>query len=197
MFPSSSPRFLELAVFRFEDVCVAVQEDMGNYLKTAALEVKAGVEATFRWLRRRQVKICLLTDYNREDFLLLAGRLGWGIGPQELIQLVVPEQSQEENPVRQAYAFAKLRFPQQTVVVVDSPRLLQCARKAGSTLVFGVTNGESAYQDLAEEAVRSLLDSPIQLPNYLLSMRADDGLEDSGRFTAERVTPRLWVPGMG
>lgn len=169
---------------------------MGDYLRTAALEIKAGVEATFRWLRRRQVSICLLTDYNQEDFLLLAGRMGWGIGPDELIQFVVLEQAEEENPIRRAYDFAGLHFPRQAVVVVDSPRLLRCAYQAGSSLVFGVTNGESTYRDLANEAVRSLLDSPIQLPNFLMSMIPDDGWEERVRCTSGGVAPRLWYPGI-
>lgn len=168
-FPLTSPRYLELAVFRFEDVCVMVQDDMKGYLRTAALEKKVGVEATFRWLRRRNVNICLLTDFNRDDFLLLISRLGWSVGEQELIQLVVLRESEKENPVRMAYESAGLRSPRQAIVVVDSPRLLHCARTTGSSLVFGVTNGKRNYRELADQPFRTLLDGIIQLPNYLLS----------------------------
>lgn len=186
-------RFLELAVFRFEDVCVRVQDGMGAYLRTAALEKKPGVEATFRWLRRRGVRVCLLTDYGREELSVLLGRLGWGIGEEELIQLAVVEQQQKPNAVRVALKASGLVSASQAIVVVDTPQLLKCAIVAGAHLVFGVTNGSSSYQDLALEPFRALLDSALQLPNYLLQQLPAGEIPSAvGQLPGP---PRLWYAG--
>lgn len=191
-FSASTPRFIELAVFRFEEVCVRIQEGMEGYLRTAALERRAGIDATFRWLRRRGVRICLLTDFQREDFLLLLERLGWRVGEEELIQVVVLNQSAQENPVKLACESAGIGSAAHAITVVDTPKLLHAARSAGGKLVFGVTNGQSAYNELAKEPFFALLDGAIQLPNYLLS-NLSGSMEES--VTTVRP-PRIWYPFM-
>lgn len=197
MFPVSHHRFLELAVFRFEDVCVDIQEDMAGFLRTAALEKKAGIEATFRWLRRRQISICLLTDFNREDFFLLLDRLGWQIAEDELVQLAIVEQQRKPNPIRLACEAVGLTTSLQALAVVDSPRLLHCATAAGAHLVYGVTNGRSAYRELAAEPFRALLDSAIQLPDHLLRNLPSDHLHPRLSPQDRSTPPRLWYPSLG
>lgn len=192
--PTQPPRFLELAIFRFEDVCVDIQDDMDGYLRTAALEKKAGIEATFRWLRRRRIAVCLLTDYGREDFFMLLGRLGWSLGEDQIIQMAVLDQSRKPNPVRLAIDAAGLANARQAMVVIDIPRLLHCATAAGVHLVFGVTNGRGTYRELAGEPFRCLLDSTLQLPDYLLRS-LPDGLFRPRRAGEKRSgPPRLWYP---
>jgi len=192
--PASPHRFLELAIFRFEDVCIDIQDDMDGYLRTAALKKKAGIEATFRWLQRRQISVCVLTDYGREDFFLLMGRLDWTLGEDQLIQMAVLDQSRKPNPVRLAIDAAGLANARQALVVVDTPRLLHCATTAGAHLIFGVTNGRSTYRQLAAEPFQSLLDSTLQLPDYLLSNLPE------GLFRPQRINesfsgpPRLLYP---
>lgn len=197
MFPHSQHSFLDFAVFRFEDVCVKVQEGMDGYLRTAALEKKAGIEATFRWLRRRKISICLLTDYSREAFFLLLERLDWGVGEEEFIQMAVVEESNKVNPIQLAFESAGLRAAQQAIVVVDTPRLLQCATAVGTHFVFGVTNGRSSYRDLAPEPFRTLLDSVLQLPNYLLRNLPGENLNPALRGGERSEPPRLWYPSIG
>ena len=186
--------FLELAIFRFEDVCINVQEGMEGYLKTAALERKGGVEATIRWLRRRGVKIALLTDYNRADFFLLLDRLGWGVGEDQLIQVVVLGQGQKANPVKLAYESIGVRSPKQVLLLADTVRLLHCATSAGLHLVFGVTNGRTSYNDLAREPFKALLDSTLQLPDYLLRNLPEEMPKRLMASGGRRNPPRLWFP---
>lgn len=188
---SESSRFLELAIFRFEDVCVNVQEGMDGYLKTAALEKKTGIEDTLRWLRRRQVSICLLTDYGRENLFLLLERIGWGIGEDALVQMVIVNQDRKANPVRLAFDAAGLQSTHQALVVADTSRLLHCATTTGLHLVFGVTNGRSTYQDLALEPFRALLDSAVQLPNHLLQTLPEEGITKSASIKGLNDPPRL------
>jgi phosphoglycolate phosphatase-like HAD superfamily hydrolase len=203
-FPTSFPfgmslqpnvRFLELAVFRFEDVCVRVQDGMDGYLRTAALEKVPGIEATFRWLRRRKVKIALLTDYNREEVTVLLDRLGWLVGEENLIQLIVLEQAEQDNPIRQVLDYARINSPLQAIVVADTPRLLRCATGAGSQLVFGVTNGRSSYHELVAAPYGALLDSSIQLPDYLLRTMPENEYPPLDRGSNNQEPPRLWLSG--
>lgn len=166
---SSGQRYAtELAIFRFEEVCVLVQEGMKDFLRTAALQVRPGVETTFRWLQRRGIRIGLVTDYGRSDLLMLLDRLGWGTGEGIKIDLVVVEQRKQLNPVKLAVEAAGLKSSQRAMVIVDTPRLLRCARDIGVEDVFGVTNGRCAYQELAAEPCRALLDNVMQLPAQLL-----------------------------
>ena len=197
MFPPPHRQFLELAIFRFEDVCIEVQAGMDGFLRTAALEVKPGVEAVFRWLRRRGVGICLLTDYCREDFTLLLDRLGWSLGQEGTVHLAVAGQSDKPNPVRTAIDAAGLISGAAALVVSDTVRLLECARASGCRIVFGVMNGSSSYPELAASPFGVLLDNALQLPDHLLRMLPDDsGLSGSGR-TRGGSPPRLWYPTAG
>lgn len=168
MFSSSFNRFLQLAIFRLEDVCVRVQEGMEGFVKTAALEKSPGIEATFRWLRRRGVRICVLSGYNREDTEILLDRLDWEVGEDGFLQLVILNEATKQNPIELAIESAGLLWPSAVTVVVDTPRLLQCGRDTKCRFVLGVTNGSHTYELLANEPHHSMLDSTLQLPDFLL-----------------------------
>lgn len=170
MFPTSSNRFLQLAIFRLEDVCVRVQEGMEEFVRTAALEKSPGIEATFRWLQRRGVRICVLSGYDRAETEILLDRLDWEVGEDGFLQLVILRQGTKENPIELAINNANLIKvqPLSVISIVDTPRLLQCADMAKCRLVLGVTNGSHSYESLANEPCHTLLDSTLQLPNFLL-----------------------------
>ncbi len=160
--------FLALSVFRLQDVCVRIQEDMEDYLATAALEKIPGIEATFRWLRKRRVQVALLSDFNRSDTEILLRRLGWGVGEEELVQLVLTSQGEKDNPVARILELAGQRDGSLTVTVMDTPRLLFKASACKVRLNIGMTHGQSSYPELAATPCTGLLDGPIQLPNFLL-----------------------------
>ncbi|MEM1359969.1 MAG: hypothetical protein AAGF89_17310 [Bacteroidota bacterium] len=168
MFTTSINRFLHLAIFRLEDVCVRVQEGMEGYVKTAALEKSPGIEATFRWLRRRGIRVCVLSGYDRANTEILLDRLDWEVGEDGFLQLVILRQETKENPIELAIENAGLLRPAMVTAILDTPRLLQCARAAKCRFVLGVTNGSHTYEALAGEPNHALLDSTLQLPNFLL-----------------------------
>lgn len=140
---------LQLGIFRLEDVCVRVQEGMDGFYRTAALEKTAKIEATFRWLRKRNIRIALISDACREDAGILLDRLNWRVGEDELIQLVLTSQKSKLNPVREIMDVADLPDGHLAFSVLDTPRLLQSAHFSKVHFNLGVTNGYSSYAELA------------------------------------------------
>lgn len=183
-------QFLQLAVFRLEDVCVRVQEGMESFIRTAALEKAAEIEATFRWLRRRGVAICLLSDYDRETTRILLERLNWQVGEELLVQMVITEQYKQINPIQRAMDLGGVFSPRCVVLVADTPRLIGLGSKTGLHFNLGVTSGSYSYQALAGGPHRDLLDHPVQLPNYLLVNLPDSESIPAGRPPS---VPRLWL----
>ncbi|MEL7161391.1 MAG: hypothetical protein AAFN92_11605 [Bacteroidota bacterium] len=161
-------RHLKLAIFRLEDVCVRVQDGMEGFLRTAALAKSPEIEATFRWFRKRGVSVCLLSGYDRAATEILLNRLDWEVGEDGYVQMVILREGELANPIHTAVTHAGLVDPRQSVVLVDTPRLLRCAQAERSKFVLGLTNGSNAYQQLACEPHHALLDSLLQLPNFLL-----------------------------
>jgi phosphoglycolate phosphatase-like HAD superfamily hydrolase len=184
-------QFLQLAIFRLEDVCVRVQEGMESFMRTAALEKAAEIEATFRWLRRRGVMVCLLSDYDRDTTSVLLGRLNWQVEEDMLVQIVITEQQKQANPIQRAMDLAGIPSPRCVILVADTPRLLRLGHKAGVFFNLGVTSGSRSYQALSGEPHRDLLDHPVQLPNYLLTSLPDLEMIRPGDATG---VPRLMLP---
>lgn len=194
--PTDTSPYLKLAVFHLNDLCVAVQEEMDDYLTTASLEKMPGVEATFQWLRRREVRLCLLSDYQRQDTLRLLDRLGWTVDEQGTVQEVITQQNTHANPVRIAQELAGLDSERQSVLLADTPRLLACGKAAGVHLNIGVCNGRSAYYELAAAPHHTLLDTLLQLPNFLLEhLAVAREVHNRGARTRVRgLLPRLKLP---
>ena len=178
-----TPVPFRVAIFRLRDVCVRVQEGMREHLKTASLDPRFQIEPTFRWLRRQGVDISLLSDYDAEQTELLLTRLGWSVGPEGTVQSVVLEQEKQENPVARALDVHGLRREEahQALAVVDTPRLLELAHRAGVGLRLGVTNGSHSYATLQAMPHSALLDSTLQLVNYLLQLTPADELSAPAR----------------
>ncbi len=190
-----SERHLQLAIFRLNDMCVAVQEDMYGYLPTASLEKMPGVEATFSWLRKRGVRICLLSDFDREQTLLLLRRLEWTVEEDGTIQEIITEQQKKENPIRLAQESACLQNPRFSFATVDTPRLLRLANQAHVHFNVAVCNGRHSYNELAVEPHHAMLDSLLQLPNFLLEHLPES---QTGKVispaSGRRILPRLRLP---
>ena len=190
-----SDRHLQLAIFRLNDTCVGVQEDMEGYLPTASLEKKPGVEATFSWLRRRNVRICLLSDYDRAQTLLVLNRLKWTVDEDGTVQEVITEQAKRDNPVRLAQESACLQNPRFSFTAVDTPRLLHLAHEARVHFNLAVCNGLHPYHDLAVAPHHAMLDSLLQLPNFLLEHLPETEVGQLlGSATGRRFLPRLRLP---
>lgn len=159
---------MELAIFRLEDVCVRIQDEMEGFLQTAALEKSAEIEAIFRWLNKRRIKIALLSDYNRADTEILLQRLGWRVGEAENIMLVLTDQLTNSDPVRCVLDLVGLKDGAAVFSVFDTPRLLHLADANRLKLNLGITNGSCSYVALAGAPHHALLDKLIQLPDFLL-----------------------------
>ncbi|NJB86099.1 phosphoglycolate phosphatase-like HAD superfamily hydrolase [Lewinella marina] len=188
-------RYLQLAVFRLNDMCVGVQEGMDRFLATAALEKMPGVEATFSWLRKRGVRICLLSDYNRADTELLLRRLGWTVDETGTVQEIITKQKRYDNAIGLALEHAGLEGPGLCFAAVDTPRLLRQASAARVHFALAVCNGRHTYQELAVAPHHAMLDSLIQLPNFLLEHLPETETrppapQAGGRFSL----PRLRLP---
>ena len=108
-------------------VCVS-RKGMESFMRTAALEKAAEIEATFRWLRRRGVKVCLLSDYDRPNTSILLDRLNWQVEEDRLVQLVITEQQQQLNPIQRAMDLAGIASSRCVVLVADTPRLLRLGK---------------------------------------------------------------------
>ncbi|PPK85357.1 hypothetical protein CLV84_2253 [Neolewinella xylanilytica] len=190
-----SDRHLQLAIFRLNDMCVGIQEDMDGYLPTASLEKMPGAEATFAWLHRRGVRICLLSDFDRERTLLLLGRLNWTVEEDGTVQAIITDQNKKDNPVRMAQENACLQNPRFSFAAFDTPRLLRLANEARVHFNLAVCNGRHSYNELAVAPHHAMLDSLVQLPNFLLEHLPE---AEAGQFThpaaGRRLLPKLRLP---
>ncbi|CAH0999217.1 hypothetical protein LEM8419_00514 [Neolewinella maritima] len=175
---------LQLAVVHLNDVCVAVQEGMDRFLATAALDRMAGAEATFSWLRKRGVRICLLSDYDESQTLLLLKRLGWTVGEAGTVQQFVPRQQELDNPVLQAHALAGLTKGRLSITAVDTPELLRHSNAARVHFNLAICNGRSPYHALATAPHHAMLDNLRQLPDFLVRHLPEPA----------RPTQRLYLP---
>ncbi len=190
-----SDRHLQLAIFHLNDMCVGVQEDMDGYLPTASLEKMPGVEAIFAWLRRRGVRICLLSDFNRADTILLLDRLQWSVEEDGIVQEVITDQLCKDNPVRMAQENAGLQNPRFSFTAVDTPRLLHLASQAHVHFNVAVCNGRHAYNELAVAPHHAMLDSLLQLPNFLLEHLPEAEVGNQLHAMAgRRLLPKLRLP---
>lgn len=165
---SPHQRPLDLAIFRLEDVCVHIQDGMERFLRTAALQKSAQIEATFRWLSKRRIKIALISDHNQSDTEVLLERLGWPVGEEETIKVVLTDQLSNIDPVRTILDLMRLPDGSSVFSVLDTPRLLSIADANRLKLNLGVTNGRCSYGELSDAPHHALLDEPIQLTNFLL-----------------------------
>lgn len=164
---------LQLAVFRLDDMCVGVQEGMDRFLTTASLEKMPGVEATFSWLRKRGVRVCLLSDHGRKDTSLLLDRLNWSVDENGTVQEVITRQLRYDNPVFTALEHAGLQDANLSFTAFDTPRLLTLSNRARVHFNLAVCNGKSSYSVLATAPHHAMLDSLVQLPNFVLQHLPD------------------------
>lgn len=165
--------YLQLGVFQLEDVCVRIQEGMEDFIHTAALEKVPGIEAAFRWLRKRGIRLALVSEADRATTEVLLSRLGWTVGEEELLQLVLTNQEQRDNPIAEILELEGMVDGSKVFSLMDTPRMLQAAQDCGVYLNLGVTNGSCSYAELCREPHHALLDGPIQLPNFLLEHLPD------------------------
>ncbi len=172
MFNPQVNQYLQLGIFRLEDVCVRVQDGMEGFFRTAALEKTSEIEATFRWLLKRNIRIALICDANRGNTNILLERLGWSVGEGELIQVALTNQKTKLNPVQEVLDLVGLPNGDLAFSVFDTPRLLSSAQLSRVQFNLGITSGRCNYAELSGTPHHALLDVPVQIPNFLLENMA-------------------------
>ena len=163
---------LEFAVLRMANLCVDVQQDLVEFLTTASVSADPAATAMLRWLRKRGVRIALLSDWSAEATATVLERIRWTVGEEGLVQCVVYDQQAEDNPVRSACELLGYSEGRAGISFTDTPRLLEAGRRAGIYFNVAFTNGQSTYNELAREAHHAMLDQPVQLVNFLVEHSA-------------------------
>ncbi len=162
-------------ILPLEDVAVYVQEDMREFLRTAALEPAPGMPAVLNWLRRRNIHVTLLTYLPWADVELILQRLGWQRADSTGAEIFGTASVYDRLlPIVDETDFAALVAREEDtatcLVMSDRPTLLNAAKQADCGQVLGMLNGRSNYQQLIQARHDGLLESPLQLPNYLIDL---------------------------
>lgn len=160
--------YLSVAVFRLLDTCVNLQADMAGFYRTAALEAVPGVISVFRWLKKREVKLVLLSELSPEDTALILNRLEWKVGDNELIN-AIQFVDNSNNPINTIVENTNLSSGLQLVTIGDNTTFLNWSRLANVKLNIGVTYGSTSFRELGRQPHHTLLDNILELPNYLVS----------------------------
>ncbi len=168
--PNGGIQQLKLAVFRMKDCCALVQEGMNGYYETAALEKIPQIEFIFAWLRKRSISICLISDFNRSDTEQILTRLGWlpasSMSPIDAVLLrrdLTPEQL-----FHRAAQLFDLTDCKSTLALVDQVDLMEGAWNSRCLFSIGLNYGRTSARELANAPNHHLLDSIIELPNFLV-----------------------------
>lgn len=169
---NSKAIFISHAVFRLLDTCVILQEEMEGFYKTASLQKVNGIENIFKWLHKRGVKICLYSDLSVTDTQLILDRLNWSISWENdnnsLINLVMAKDEEVTNPIQHILDISGAPDPSSVVTFGDTVEFLQWSWQIKSLLNVAVTYGSESYRDLAIAPHHGLMDSILEVPNFLL-----------------------------
>lgn len=156
-------------VYRLEDTCVRIQEGMEEYYRTASLEAAAGIIPVFRWFARRGVNNILFTELSVANLEIILDRLGWN--SQFCVEnkiKILPFNAQAQNPFRALIEQLNLESGRQLITVGDTPEFLNNSWAAGVKINLGVAYGSCNYQQLEAVPNIGVLDSILQLPNFII-----------------------------
>lgn len=169
---NSKNAFVSHAVFRLLDTCVVLQDDMEGFYKTASLEKVRGIENVFRWLNTRGVKVCLYSDLNLADTQLILDRLKWQVSWENdaaaLVNLVMAKDPSLSNPIEHLINISGATHPNRVVTFGDTVQFLEWSWETKVLLNIAVTYGSESYQSLAVAPHHGMLDSVLEVPNFLL-----------------------------
>ena len=169
-YPSSSFPNLDLAIFRLSNCCALVQEDMKGFYETAGLEKIPQIDFIFSWLRKREVSICLISDYSREDTEIILRRLGWYPSTENssIDAIILRRQLAPTQLYLMAAQLMGLQDCRTSIALADQPELLRGAAASKCLLTIGLNYGESSIREIAKAPTNTQLDTIGELPNYLL-----------------------------
>lgn len=150
-----------------ETVYNSFREHLSRLYKAWGVEPVEGAEETFRWLKRRGVRVALNTGFDREITDLLLSSLGWEV---EVVGAVVcGDDVRRGRPapdlIFRAMENAGVREARQVMNVGDTVLDLQAGRNARVRWNVGVLNGAHGRQLLEREQHTHLLDSVASIPD--------------------------------
>jgi phosphonatase-like hydrolase len=149
-----------------ETVYDSFREHLVRLYNTGGVEPVEGAEATFRWLKRRGVRVALNTGFDREITTLLLSSLRW---EREVVDVVVcGDDVKRGRPAPDlifcAMEAAGVLSEQQVVNVGDTVLDLRAGQNAGVRWNVGVLTGAHGRSMLEQEPHTHLLDSVASLP---------------------------------
>lgn len=151
---------------RAETVYNSFRERLARLYGAGGVEPVEGAEATFRWLKRRGIRVALNTGFDREITGLLLSSLGWGEGVADAV--VCGDDVRRGRPAPDlifgAMEAAGVSDARQVMNVGDTVLDLQAGHNAGVRWNVGVLSGAHGRAMLEREPHTHLLDSVAGLP---------------------------------
>ena len=151
---------------RAETVYNSFREHLARLYGAGGVEPVEGAEATFRWLKRRGVRVALNTGFDREITSLLLSSLGW---EREVVDAAVCGDDVGRGRPAPDLIFRAMEATgvdeaQQVMNVGDTVLDLQAGHNAGVRWNVGVLSGAHERRLLEREPHTHLLDSVASLP---------------------------------
>jgi phosphonatase-like hydrolase len=127
-----------------------------------------GAEATFAWLRERDIEIATTTGFYRELNELILDQTGW----REMFRTSVSSSDVARgrpapDMILRAMATTGITMPAQVINVGDTPLDLQAGTNAGVRGVIGVLTGAHGRERLQREPHTHILSSVADLPSLI------------------------------
>jgi phosphonatase-like hydrolase len=151
---------------RAETVYNSFREHLARLYRAGGVEPVEGAEATFRWLKRRGVRVALNTGFDREITGLLLSSLGWEEGVVDVV--VCGDDVKRGRPapdlIFRAMEAAGVGDARRVMNVGDTVLDLQAGHGAGVRWNVGVLSGAHGRSMLEQEPHTHLIDSVASLP---------------------------------
>ena len=152
---------------RAETVYNSFREHLARLYNTGGVEPVEGAEATFRWLKRRGIRVALNTGFDREITNLLLSSLGW---EGKVVDVVVCGDDVERGRpapdlIFRAMEAAGVSDARQVMNVGDTVLDLQAGQNAGVRWNVGVLSGAHGLELLEQAPHTHLLASVAALPD--------------------------------
>ena len=170
-FPQEAPN----NIARTEKIFAAFRQRLSEIYQSRGVKAISGVTETFRWLRRRKIKIALNTGFDREVTQLILHAVNWD---NDLTQAVVCGDDVAQGRPAPYLIFHAL----EATGVIDVSRVanvgdttldLQAGRNAGVRWNVGVLSGAHRKEQLEKLQPTHLLASVAELPMLMTSSRRD------------------------
>jgi phosphonatase-like hydrolase len=134
-----------------------------------------GVEDAFSSLRANGIQVALTTGFARDIADPLLETLGWSVGVDATIDVVVcGDEVTQGRPapylIFRAMELTAVQSVEHVLVAGDTIVDLQAGTNAGARCVVGVATGKLGHRELGRERHTHLLDSVAQLPPLLQSL---------------------------